>query len=334
MGGDHHEPASGPDVPRNPETRHGGPGGDARFHPHAQPRRIAPRRPRRRRCRSDLEDLRADRAPGDHAQHGRRVSPFRLERLFVLAQPALGPRLSRTALSHHPRHPLQPHLRHRRQGPREAKIHKIIEPEEVFAKTGYSRPHTIHCGPEGIYVSTLGGGGPDGTDGPPGIFIMDCETFEIIGRYEIDRGKPGQALRFLVEPAARLHGELGMGPAAAIRERHRAGGSALQQVRPFDPFLEPARAAQRADHRSRRKPPDGAGNPARARPGRRITAFAGWWWTPPISRARSGHGGARRTAASTRKRPSPSRRAPPRPTTCRRCSRGSRRCRRWSPIST
>jgi methanethiol oxidase len=72
--------------------------------------------------------------------------------------------------------------------PREAKIHKIIEPEEVFAKTGYSRPHTIHCGPEGIYVSTLGGGGKDGTDGPPGIFLMDCETFDILGRYEIDRG--------------------------------------------------------------------------------------------------------------------------------------------------
>ena len=43
--------------------------------------------------------------------------------------------------------------------PLKAKIHKIIEPEEVFEKTGYSRPHTIHCGPEGIYVSTLGGGG-------------------------------------------------------------------------------------------------------------------------------------------------------------------------------
>jgi len=28
--------------------------------------------------------------------------------------------------------------------PLKAKIHKIIEPEEVFAKTGYSRPHTIH----------------------------------------------------------------------------------------------------------------------------------------------------------------------------------------------
>ncbi|WP_146344021.1 selenium-binding protein SBP56-related protein [Phaeobacter marinintestinus] len=72
--------------------------------------------------------------------------------------------------------------------PRDPKIHKIIEPEEVFAKTGYSRPHTIHCGPEGIYVSTLGGGGVDGTDGPPGIFILDCESFEILGRYEMDRG--------------------------------------------------------------------------------------------------------------------------------------------------
>lgn len=72
--------------------------------------------------------------------------------------------------------------------PLKAKIHKIIEPEEVFAKTGYSRPHTIHCGPEGIYVSTLGGGGPDGTDGPPGIFILDCQSFDIIGRYEMDRG--------------------------------------------------------------------------------------------------------------------------------------------------
>lgn len=72
--------------------------------------------------------------------------------------------------------------------PSEAKIHKIIEPAEVFRKTGYSRPHTVHCGPEGIYVSTLGGAGPDGTDGPPGVFIMDCETFDILGRWEIDRG--------------------------------------------------------------------------------------------------------------------------------------------------
>ena len=78
--------------------------------------------------------------------------------------------------------------------PTKAKIHKIIEPEEVFKKTGYSRPHTVHCGPEGIYVSTLGGGGKDGTDGPPGVFIMDCETFDILGRWEIDRGPQTTAL--------------------------------------------------------------------------------------------------------------------------------------------
>jgi selenium-binding protein 1 len=72
--------------------------------------------------------------------------------------------------------------------PTQAKIHKVIEPEEVFKKTGYSRPHTVHCGPEGIYVSTLGGGGKDGTHGPPGVFIMDCETFDILGRWDIDRG--------------------------------------------------------------------------------------------------------------------------------------------------
>ena len=72
--------------------------------------------------------------------------------------------------------------------PRKPTIAKVIEPEEVFRKTGYSRPHTIHCGPEGIYISTLGGAGVDGTQSPPGVFIMDCESFDIRGQWEIDRG--------------------------------------------------------------------------------------------------------------------------------------------------
>ncbi len=46
----------------------------------------------------------------------------------------------------------------------------------------------MHCGPEGIYISTLGGAGADGTEGPPGIFLMDCENFEILGKWEIERG--------------------------------------------------------------------------------------------------------------------------------------------------
>jgi hypothetical protein len=78
--------------------------------------------------------------------------------------------------------------------PTKAKIHKIIEPEEVFKKTGYSRPHTVHCGPEGIYVSTLGGGGKEGTNGPPGVFIMDCETFDILGRTDSATARLAQRL--------------------------------------------------------------------------------------------------------------------------------------------
>jgi len=72
--------------------------------------------------------------------------------------------------------------------PTAARVVKVIEPEEMMRKTGYSRPHTVHCGPEGVYVSTLGGKGKDGTDGPAGIFLLDCDDFEILGPWEIDRG--------------------------------------------------------------------------------------------------------------------------------------------------
>jgi selenium-binding protein 1 len=72
--------------------------------------------------------------------------------------------------------------------PAAPKLVKTIEPEEVMRKTGYSRPHTVHCGPEGVYLSTLGGAGESGTEGPPGIFILDCQSFDILGRWEIDRG--------------------------------------------------------------------------------------------------------------------------------------------------
>ncbi|HEU5039433.1 MAG TPA: selenium-binding protein SBP56-related protein, partial [Gemmatimonadales bacterium] len=61
----------------------------------------------------------------------------------------------------------------------------VIEAEEIARKTGYSRPHTVHCGPEGIYVSALGS--PDG-GGPGGVFLMDHTTFDIIGPWEKERG--------------------------------------------------------------------------------------------------------------------------------------------------
>src|SRR6266496_4490300 len=77
------------------------------------------------------------------------------------------------------------HIIDTKPDPRKPEIVKVIEPEEVFARSNYSRPHTIHCGPEGIYVSALGA--PDG-GGPGGIFMLDCETFEILGQWEMNRG--------------------------------------------------------------------------------------------------------------------------------------------------
>jgi selenium-binding protein 1 len=69
--------------------------------------------------------------------------------------------------------------------PRAPKIVKVIEPEEIADKTGYTRPHTVHCGPGGIYVSAFGN--KDGK-APGGVFVMDHESFEPLGRGEVERG--------------------------------------------------------------------------------------------------------------------------------------------------
>src|SRR5947209_4832795 len=36
--------------------------------------------------------------------------------------------------------------------PRQPVITKTIQPEEIMSRSGYSRPHTLHCGPDTIYV--------------------------------------------------------------------------------------------------------------------------------------------------------------------------------------
>jgi selenium-binding protein 1 len=69
--------------------------------------------------------------------------------------------------------------------PRQPEIVKVIEGNVVAEKTGYTAPHTTHCGPDGLYINALGG--VDGK-GPGGIFTMDHETFEVKGAWEADRG--------------------------------------------------------------------------------------------------------------------------------------------------
>ncbi len=70
--------------------------------------------------------------------------------------------------------------------PRSPHVVRTIEADEL-AKAGYSRPHTLHCGPEAIYVSALGGANSD--EGPGGVALLDHQTFDVIGPWEADRGE-------------------------------------------------------------------------------------------------------------------------------------------------
>ncbi len=70
--------------------------------------------------------------------------------------------------------------------PRKPGIHKVIEPEEVIKKTGYTAPHTVHCMPGGIVtISMLGDANGDA---PGGFAVLDASTFEVLGRWEHDKG--------------------------------------------------------------------------------------------------------------------------------------------------
>ena len=71
--------------------------------------------------------------------------------------------------------------------PRHPQVVRTIEADELAAKAGYSRPHTLHCGPGGIFLSALGGA--NGNDGPGGVALLDHDSFDVVGAWELDRGE-------------------------------------------------------------------------------------------------------------------------------------------------
>src|SRR5947199_1292506 len=75
------------------------------------------------------------------------------------------------------------HIIDTKPDPRQPKLVKVIEPEEVARKAGYSRTHTVHCGPDGIYINALGA--PDG-DGPGGLLVLNHDDFSVRGAWEAD----------------------------------------------------------------------------------------------------------------------------------------------------
>ena len=45
------------------------------------------------------------------------------------------------------------HILDTKPDPRQPKIVKVIEPETLAQRTGYAAPHTVHCGPDGIFMT-------------------------------------------------------------------------------------------------------------------------------------------------------------------------------------
>lgn len=67
------------------------------------------------------------------------------------------------------------------ENPKQPKLHKVIEPEEVVKKTKLTAPHTVHCLADGqIMISMLGN---DQLEGPGGFLLLDGK-FNIAGHWE------------------------------------------------------------------------------------------------------------------------------------------------------
>ena len=94
--------------------------------------------------------------------------------------------------------------------PTQPRIVKTIEPEEVAERDRLRHGHTVHCGPDGIYVSALGA--PDG-DGP-GRHLHARPRHLRRARPLGDRPRrPVPALRLLVAPRLRHDGHQRVGHA-------------------------------------------------------------------------------------------------------------------------
>jgi selenium-binding protein 1 len=82
--------------------------------------------------------------------------------------------------------------------PRRPTLEKVIEPEEVVTKTGYTRPHTVHCMPgDNVVISMLGDA--DG-NGAGGFAVLDAKTFELEGRWENGGKTPNFNYDFWYQP--------------------------------------------------------------------------------------------------------------------------------------
>ena len=137
--------------------------------------------------------------------------------------------------------------------PRRPRIEKVIEREELVEKTGYTRPHTVHCMPgDNIVISMLGDA--DG-NGAGGFAVLDARTFEVKGRWENGGPTPAAQLRLLVPAAPERAGLVGVRRAQRLRAglRHRrrrrraaTGSGCTSGTSPSGGSSRPSTSASRA----------------------------------------------------------------------------------------
>ncbi len=139
--------------------------------------------------------------------------------------------------------------------PRNPKLVKTIEADEIASRAGYSRPHTVHCGPDAIYVSALGA--PKRRRAGRNLPARPRELRRAGAMGSRSRAAAVR-LRFLVASRVGRGRHQRMGHAEHDRKRRRARVAARRQIRARDSYLESAQSAASAGARPRRGASDGA----------------------------------------------------------------------------
>ncbi len=147
--------------------------------------------------------------------------------------------------------------------PRRPTIEKVIEPEEIVAKTGLTRPHTVHCMPgDNVVISMLGDADGNATCG---FAVLDAKTFEVKGRWENGGPHPSMNYDFWYQPRKNVLVSSEFGEPNAYEKGFDLEDVGAGDVRSADALLEPRGAHARADHRPRRAGPRPARDPLAAR---------------------------------------------------------------------
>ena len=117
---------------------------------------------------------------------------------------------------------------------RAPRLHKVIEPDEVVAKTGLSAPHTVHCLADGhVMISMLG----DGEGNGPGGFLLLDENFEIAGRWERESNGRQFNYDFWYQPRQNVMVSSEFGAPKTYLPGLQPGRRGQGPVRPAHPFL-------------------------------------------------------------------------------------------------